>query len=913
MREINKIITVILLLIPVLSFATNTGDYQSSGNVTFTSKKNWQVYSGTKWVNATTVPSLASGTVTTINDYAVIDADINIDGTLIINTTANTKDSPNITVGGNFTINSAGGLYLIGNLSVLSGGTMTISGQFNHTSGILNIAGNYLISPTGQNYCYGTTNILSGGTIINNNIFQTNSTLNITGTLQTSGTSFYLNGTNVVNSTGVVIFNQDGSTGSIPIATWNTGSTLNITGITSNRPQNLNQSFYNLTWNCNSQSADINFYDVLTTVKGDLTFSNTNSKNLTLFNWSSNTLTIGGNLIVSGSTKVTLGGGGTSNVVLTVGGNFTQSDGILELGNSVNTMNVKGNFTSTGGKITRTSGSAKINFCGTSTQYFTSSNSNESSNNVSIEVAYGSSLVLASKMVVLGDTATKFIVYGSLDLVTYNIINDFSFNLARTGKLICGNGAVSSYGKSSAKFEISNGGIIYIGSPFGITSSGSTGNIQVNGTRTYTANAKYIYNGTSAQVTGNGLPASIYYLVISNSNGVTLSNSVTVSDSLFMTSGNITTGSNVLTLSNAKPGSLSYTSGLINGKFARTFSNSNTTSYLFPIGKLNLRRNITITFSGTTPTTTGTLTTQYISSDPGGALNPLTETNGYIINTYSQDGYWQIDNSVSSIPAYNLKLIGEGISGANTPSLLRIITRTNSSSSWNLSGTHSNGSSSPITAKRNYSTPTSTTQFAIGGNSTDNPLDGALPVELVSFTSSISNNRNVKLNWVTSSETNNAGFEIERKDENSDYQKVGYIKGNNNSNSTSTYSFEDNALSTGKYSYRLKQIDNNGNFEYFILSNTVEVGTPSKFNLSQNYPNPFNPVTKINYAVAVAGQVTLKVYDMTGREIKILVNEVKSPGFYTVDFNGLNLASGIYIYKLSANNFTDTKKLSLIK
>jgi hypothetical protein len=911
MKVIKNIITIVLLLIPALTFATNVGDYQSSGNVTFKAKNNWQVYSGAKWVKASSAPTLESGTVTTVNDYAVIDGNIDVEGTLIINSTTNASNSPTISVGGNLIINSASGLYFTGNVSVLSGGTMTISGQFNHTSGTLNIAGSYIISSTGQNYCYGTTNILSGGTITNNNIFQSYSVMNITGTLQTSGTSFYLNGNNIVNSTGVVIFNQDGSTGSIPVATWNTGSTLNITGITSTRPQNLNQSFYNLTWNCSSQSADINLYDVLTVVNGNLTFSNTNNKDFTLFNWSSNTLTVGSNLVISGNTKVTLGGGGTSNIILTVGGNFIQSGGTLELGSSVNTMNVKGNFTSTGGKVTRTNGSAKINFNGTSTQYFTSSNTSESSNNVSIEVASGSSLVLASNMKVLGDTATKFRVYGSLDMSTYNIVNNFYFNLSGTGTLISGTGAISTYDATLAKFEISSGGIFFIGSSLGITNSGSTGNVQVNGTRTYVANAKYIYSGTSAQNTGNGLPTSISGLVISNSNGITLSNNVTVTDSLFMTTGDITTGSYTLTLSNTKPGSLSYTSGFVNGKFARAFLTSYIT-YSFPLDNSGSKRTVTINLSSTTAST-GTITAQYISGDPSGILTSLTETNGYIVNTYSKDGLWQLDYSGSATITYSMNLVATGLSGVSAPSLLRVITRTNSSSAWNLSGTHVTGSSSPITAKRSGLTLASTTQFAIGGNSSDNPLDGALPVELVSFASSLSNNTDVKLTWVTSSEINNAGFEIQRKDNNSDYQKVGYVKGNNNTNSTSTYSFTDNSLATGKYTYRLKQIDNNGNYEYFVLNNTVEIGTPNKFSLSQNYPNPFNPITKINYAIATAGQVTVKVYDMTGREVKVLVNEVKSPGFYTVDFNGVNLASGIYVYRLTSNNFTDTKKLSLIK
>ena len=113
--------------------------------------------------------------------------------------------------------------------------------------------------------------------------------------------------------------------------------------------------------------------------------------------------------------------------------------------------------------------------------------------------------------------------------------------------------------------------------------------------------------------------------------------------------------------------------------------------------------------------------------------------------------------------------------------------------------------------------------------------------------------------------------------------------------------------------YRLKQIDFNGNFEYFNLSNEVIIGIPSKFELSQNYPNPFNPSTKITFALPNDGKVSLKIYDMTGKEVMLLVNEVKTAGYYSDSFNASSLSSGIYFYTLSADNFTATKKMMLVK
>jgi len=148
-----------------------------------------------------------------------------------------------------------------------------------------------------------------------------------------------------------------------------------------------------------------------------------------------------------------------------------------------------------------------------------------------------------------------------------------------------------------------------------------------------------------------------------------------------------------------------------------------------------------------------------------------------------------------------------------------------------------------------------------------NANDGALPVELLSFTAT-ANRNNVDLRWTTATETNNSGFEVERKlaSEN-DWRRVASVEGHGNSNEPKQYSLTDMNLQTGKYNYRLKQIDYNGNFEYHNLTGEIIVGVPEKFDLSQNYPNPFNPVTKINYELPIDGKVTMKIFDITGREV----------------------------------------------
>lgn len=189
--------------------------------------------------------------------------------------------------------------------------------------------------------------------------------------------------------------------------------------------------------------------------------------------------------------------------------------------------------------------------------------------------------------------------------------------------------------------------------------------------------------------------------------------------------------------------------------------------------------------------------------------------------------------------------------------------------------------------------------------------DEPLPVELSSFTASV-NGRNIILNWSTVMELNNSGYDIERKLL-TEWIKIGNVEGSGTTSESKNYSFNDNNLQSGKYNYRLKQIDYNGNFEYFNLNNEIEVGVPKQFSLSQNYPNPFNPATKIDYDLPLKGNVSLKIYDMSGKEVAALVNESQEPGYYTVQLNASSFSSGVYFYRIITGNFVMTKKMLLIK
>jgi hypothetical protein len=217
--------------------------------------------------------------------------------------------------------------------------------------------------------------------------------------------------------------------------------------------------------------------------------------------------------------------------------------------------------------------------------------------------------------------------------------------------------------------------------------------------------------------------------------------------------------------------------------------------------------------------------------------------------------------------------------------------------------------------------------------------DNIVPVELTSFTASVlQNEKAIQLNWTTATETNNSGFEIQKTspfpspyqgeggEAGRGWETIGFVPGFGTTTEPKSYSFIDENITTGIYKYRLKQIDFDGSFTY---TDDIEVEvdfTPNEFVLYQNYPNPFNPTTIIKYEIPSVTlrqaqsdiMVTLKVYDVLGNEVATLVNEEKQPGVYEVEFNshsdeGQNLTSGVYLYKLQAGTFVQTKKMILAK
>jgi hypothetical protein len=213
--------------------------------------------------------------------------------------------------------------------------------------------------------------------------------------------------------------------------------------------------------------------------------------------------------------------------------------------------------------------------------------------------------------------------------------------------------------------------------------------------------------------------------------------------------------------------------------------------------------------------------------------------------------------------------------------------------------------------------------------------DVPLPITLSSFKLNLLAETPV-LTWTTISEIDNYGFYVQKSQDNVTWTDIltSFQKGYGTTIETHSYSFTDNTLPVGNY-YRLHQVDLNGTNHYSDAASVVASVQPEtavrEFALNQNYPNPFNPTTGVRFSVPTqsgrdlvstsgrdgrvpgVSDVKLTVYDLLGKEVAVLVNERKMPGNYEVQFDAGALASGVYIYRLTAGTFTDTKRMVLMK
>ncbi|MBE2219450.1 MAG: T9SS type A sorting domain-containing protein [Ignavibacteria bacterium] len=645
------------------------------------------------------------------------------------------------------------------------------------------------------------------------------------------------------------------------------------------RQNGLNTNYY---WNGSGSITSVTSWGTNTDGSGTNPANFTN--NLQTFNIRNNsTATISSNWVVSGYASKIVVGDGTNSVNFTIPSLNTVS-GVIDVSNS-STLTLSNTTLPTLGNIGLTS--SIIFSTGSS---ITTLPCEPSYNNLTLS---GSSITY------------------TYDLATPNILVRKNLTLDGASMEITG------FGGSFFTFNCRVGGNL------------TMQNSAALGTNFQTY-AELRLNGTDNQtISTNGLTANFNIIRVENDSTKTVTLSSTGGNTTLTASGGTSTGLRLeggsiviesgcmLTLgaSATQAGSLTYTRGSISGQgtFKRWIPASGLpTSFsgtvgLFPMGSSSDKRFATLVFSAATITTGGTISITH-NNDAGTTMYGLPFSDGALTIDKRHNMNWEIaaaDGLNLGATTVSLRLEGMGIPNISSIGDLSLVTSIGAAGGSFSAATGTTSDPSVNRSGMNLANINET--FFVGATSSS-----TLPVTMASFTSSVRLN-NAALSWSTSSELNNSGFDVERSENGSTWIKTGFVKGNGTTSTVSSYSFTDLNLRTGKYYYRLKQIDFNGNFEYHNLAEAVIIGKPLNSEVFQNYPNPFNPVTNISFALAEDSFVKLTVYDAAGREVKKLIDGNLTAGYNTLSFDASGIASGVYFYRLESAGSSGVKFIKIMK
>ncbi len=852
-------------------YAAASGDYRSKATGAWSSTSTWERFNGTSWIAATVAPTSTDGVIEILSGHTVsITANVTVDQVVV-------------DAGGSLTVNSGKTLTLANGTGTDMdiNGTVTANGTFSQSnSAAMDIAGLFVDGTGSHNFGSGcTVTIKNGGRYRQD------------GGAGSNGGSLW-----TINSGGTYQHNMNGN--NIPQATWNTGSLCEITGVTTTQPGNLDQSFSNFTWNCASQTSKESFSSALTTINGDFTLTSTGSGGIRLAAASDDTLNIGGSFVQTGGTIYL---SGAADWIMNVAGNYTQSSGSFiytdatsgnGAGNPI--VNVTGNFTFSGGTFdmnqytghTSGKGIGTLNLFGN----FTMS---------------GGTLKETASSTGYGDIYFKKSGPQIFSKTSGTISNTINFTVNSSSILDMGNSVVDGAGD----FTMSSGAGILVSSSSGITSSSSSGNIQVSGSRSFSTNANYTFQGTSAQVTGSGFPSTVNNLTINNSAGVTLTNDLNVSGILTFSSGKITTGSKEVNVTNAATSSVTgySSSSYVVGDLRRSVNASG--SYDFPVGTSSNYEMINITLSGISGFTN--ILGSFTNSNPVLSLLPLSNINvlGTSITDVLDYGYWSLTpNNTISGGSYSVTLNEKGQS--NTAALASqhcVVKRSSIWSSWQSLGTHVNTTQSItngiVSATRSGLTSFSHYAVGRGGNS--------FPIELIYFNADL-NGDEVELKWATAAELNNDYFTVERSTDGTHFTELLRKPGAGNSTVKLYYADSDKEPVGGYTYYRLKQTDYDGHFTYSDIK-TVKYNSKEKqdegLTITSIHPNPFSEKFNVSFMLKATTTVDVQLYNLSGQVVfKDVINT--SDGMNQYDFiDQQGLPSGIYFLTLLYEDKKITQKI----
>ena len=778
---------------------------------------------------------------------------------------------------------SATNLDIMNNATVTLGSNVTLTGAINVNSGGVLNCGSYVVGGTN-----GVFTLKSGGTLKIGHA-QGITTSGTTGNIQTTGTRSY-------NSAGKYVYVGTGNqvTGNAvpnPLASGglvqnsNTGGTVTLSQYMAFSSGSSFIVDAGAVWSTGSNgptynngcTATINgTYQIEqgggTYTSGTVAFAygstgtlaiNYTSAKLAIYNnnpfWNNNTgyVALPPNVNIKGAGGVSV----QTSANLTVSGTF-QTSGPIEILYTGSGITMSGTCQiNAGGSFTYPSSSAYVpTFGANSTLVYNQGTSTVRTKEWSTRTSgtgYPANVRISNNTTLaLGDTATQ--CSGNLTIDAGSTLTSTS-NILTVIKDVTVNGTLNASGEIRLKGNWTNAG-------------------------SFNANAKTVtFNGVAQQTVSGA--TTFDNLVLNNTAGLNLLNSAIVNNLLTITSGSITVSSGE-TLSFGSNGSLSSESA---GQYAA--------------GSVSASANIS--------TVSTNIAGLGISIDPKGndlgatniirssGANTAVEING----ARSINRRWKITptNQPSTDVTVTLSWVADD-DNSKILSQVYVWKSEDNGNTWLQAA-------GPFNAESTHSVTFTTSSFS---DFTVSDLNNPLPVELNTFSSDV-NERNVQLNWSTATEINSYMFSVEQSKSGSDNWKLlGQIKAGGYSNSPKYYSFLNKNLTTGKYAYRLKMIDNDGTYKYSPVVE-AEIGLPKNFELAQNYPNPFNPTTTIDFQLPFTGKTTLEVFSLTGQKVAVLLDQVKEAGYYTINFNAFGIPSGVYFYKLQAGSFTQTRKLIILK
>jgi len=762
-------------------------------------------------------------------------------------------------------------------INILSGHTVTVAA---------NVSSDQVVIDAG-----GTLNVSSGVTWTISNAtaaldLTNNGTLVNSGTITISAGAAY---SNAVSS----IYRHSQNGGTIPTATWASNSTCEVTGVTTSLPSGINQSFGNLTWNNTGQTSSLGLNTNMS-IQGNFTMQSSGSARLQLTDafFSNKTFSIGGNYVGTGGEFRLSQSSGTG--TMTVSGNCTLSGGILMGNNSTagTTTTINGNLSMSGTSsliIVSSSAASTVNVLGNMSFTGGTLTMTESTGTGTLKVA-GDFTHTGGTITETGTPAGEIIFKGSSmqtytsggtisNAINFTVNNGAYLQMAAETTTITGGGT----------FTLVNGGKLGVKSTGGISTSGATGNIRVTGTRTFNTGADYIYNGTSNQITGSGLPATTRNLTFDNTANITLTNSTAATGTLSLTNGIVSTNTKELILGSGAVATLSRTNGYVIGNFKRWIAASTTSGLEFPVGCAGYYNGITLDFTSA-PTAAGYIISTFTTGYPDNYGLPFTD-NSEECTTYGS-GWWTLTaGNTFAGGTYTASARAEGFTGITNFTLLHLMYRPQGGSPWTTNGSHAAPTG---TATIPYVNRTGMTLLGdLGITSTgSNPL----PVTLISFNVK-ENKGTADITWATATESNSSYFMVQRSSNGKDFTNLVRVNAAGNSNVIKNYKANDPNPLPGISYYRLHQVDVNGASENFAPKSFIMKSKETIKSFS-TYPNPFKSDLTMSFESIVSENMTMNIYTPQGVLVYSSVISVEK-GKNAIELPALNkLMAGTYIITL---------------